>query len=101
MIVGPNWHGDKPTGIDKVFKCETNIVTLLGRTELKNEGDMANVQAIQAQYKIIPLHEFEKKAAPAPVKFAMPLPVWKGKDFASMAFIGVLNSLLQYASVHP
>jgi hypothetical protein len=101
MIVGPNWRGEKPAGVDKVFKCETNLVTILGRTELKGESDIPNVKNIQAQYKLIPLHEFAKKSAPAPVKFDLPLPVWKDKDYSSIAFIGVLNSLLQYASVHP
>jgi hypothetical protein len=101
MIAGPNWHGEKPAGVDKVFKSETDLVTILGRTELKGESDIPNIKTIQSQYKLIPLHEFTKQLAPAVVKFDLPLPVWKDKDYSSIAFIGVLNSLLQYASVHP
>jgi len=101
MIAGPNWHGEKPAGVDKVFKCETDLVTILGRTELKGPDDIPNIKAIQAQYKLIPLHDFLKKPAPQPAKFKLELPVWQEKDYASISFINVLNALLQYASVHP
>jgi hypothetical protein len=101
MIAGPNWHGTKPAGVDKVFKCETNLVTILGRTELKGASDIPNIKSIQAQYKLIPLHEFLKKPAPAAVSFPITLPPWQEKDYSSIAFINVLNALLQYTSVDP
>ncbi len=101
LIAGPGWKGDKPAGIDSVFHCETNIVTILGRTELMNETDMANVKSIQSKYMLTPLHEFTKQPAPDHKQYALPLPAWKEGDYMSASFIGVLNVLLQYTSVDP
>jgi len=101
MIVGPKWHGEKPAGIDKIFKSETDLVTILGRTELKGASDIPNVKSIQSQYQLMPLHTFLKKQAPASVKFAIPLPLWQEKDYGSIAYINVLNALLQYTTINP
>jgi hypothetical protein len=102
LIAGPDWKGERPEGIDKVIQSETNLVTLLGRTELKMAaGDIENVKKLQAQYKLTPLHEFIKEAVPATKEFALPLPEFKETDLASASFIGLTNSLLQYTSVNP
>lgn len=102
LIAGPNWKGEKPAGIDNVIQSETNLITLLGRTELKMAaGDIENVKKLQGQYKLIPLHEFTKEAAPSGKKFDLPLPEFKQTDLASASFIGLINSLLQYASENP
>src|SRR6476620_1516708 len=65
LIAGPGGSGDKPAGIDSVFKSETNLVTILGRTESDNEADLKNVVKIQSQYKLIPLHTYTNQPAPA------------------------------------
>lgn len=102
LIAGPDWKGEKPAGIDKVIESETNLVTLLGRTELKMAaGDIENVKKLQTQYKLTPLHEFTKGAAPVHKEFALPLPQFKQADLGSESFIGLTNSLLQYASANP
>ncbi|RXM42632.1 DUF1254 domain-containing protein [Flavobacterium sp. YO64] len=101
LIVGPDWKGEKPRGIDKVIQSETNLVTLLGRTELKMAaGDIENVKKIQAQYKVTPWHEFSKTTAPAHKDYTLPFPAFKQTDLASAEFIGLGNNLLQYASVN-
>ena len=101
LIAGPDWKGEKPAGIDKVVQSETNLVTLLGRTELKMApGDIENVKKIQAQYKLTPLHEFIKGTAPAHKEFTLPYPAFKETDLSSSAFIGLANNLLQYASLN-
>lgn len=102
LIAGPDWKGEKPAGIDKVIESETNLVTLLGRTELKMAaGDIENVKKLQAQYKLTALHEFTKEAAPVHKEFALPLPEFKQADLGTASFIGLTNSLLQYASANP
>jgi len=99
LIAGPDWKGEKPNGIDKVIQSETNLVTLLGRTELKMAaGDIENVKKIQAQYKITTWHEFSKTTAPAQKKYAQPFPAFKQTDLASAEFIGLGSNLLQYTS---
>src|SRR6267154_4776335 len=58
MFVGPNWKGETPTGIRRVFQAETEIVGTLTRTTLDGPADVANVQAIQAGMKLQPLSAF-------------------------------------------
>jgi hypothetical protein len=99
LIAGPNWKGEKPEGITEVFHSETDLVTILGRTELMNEKDIANIHKIQPNYKLIPLHTYNNQPAPATKQYSMPLPQWKEGDYKSSSFINVLNTLLQYTSV--
>ncbi|WP_125721312.1 DUF1254 domain-containing protein [Flavobacterium ustbae] len=96
LIAGPDWKGEKPAGIDKVLQSETNLIFLLGRTELDSPSDIPNLKKIQDQYKLIPLHQYTNQAAPAVKKYNMPLPVWNESDYSSPEFINVLNALLQY-----
>lgn len=101
LIAGPDWKGEKPDGIDKVIQSETNLVTLLGRTELKMAlGDIENVKKIQAQYKVIPWHEFSKTTAPTHKDYALPFPTFKQTDLTSAEFIGLGSNLLQYTSLN-
>lgn len=98
LIAGPDWKGETPKGINKVLRSETNLIFLVGRTQLHDPSDVANLKKIQAQYKLVPLHEYTKQAAPQEKKHNLPLPVWKESDYSSPQFINVLNALLQYAS---
>lgn len=99
LIAGPDWNGAKPAGIDSVFHCETNLVTVLGRTQLFSASDMVNVVRVQSGYHLEPLSTFLKTSAPAPKKYNLDLPAWNESDYSSTSFIGVLNALLQYTSV--
>ena len=58
MVVGPDWKGEKPAGIDKVFQSLTPFSLAAFRTQLINPADMPNVEKIQAQYKVEPLSAF-------------------------------------------
>ncbi|HKO78355.1 MAG TPA: DUF1254 domain-containing protein [Flavobacterium sp.] len=96
LIAGPNWKGKTPAGINKVFTSETNLVTILGRTEMDNLGEESLIKKIQSEYHLIPLHDYTKTAAPMATQYNMPLPAWNEADYKSLEFINVLNSLLQY-----
>lgn len=98
LIAGPDWKGETPKGINKVLRSETNLIFLVGRTQLHDPSDVSNLKKIQAQYKLIPLHQFTQSAAPEVKKYNLPLPTWKESDYSSPQFINVLNSLLQYTS---
>ncbi len=65
MVVGPDWKGEKPAGIDKVFQSLTPFSLAAYRTQLTNPTDMPNVEKIQAQYKAEPLSSFLGEPAPA------------------------------------
>ncbi|KRB49791.1 hypothetical protein ASE04_14365 [Rhizobium sp. Root708] len=95
VIAGPNWKGEKPEGIDKVFQSETDIIGILGRTSLDGKEDVPNVKAIQAQYKLEPLSKFLNEPAPQPTP-AITFPPYDVAKATSHDFIGYTNFLLQF-----
>jgi len=48
LIAGPEWKGDAPKNITKTFQAETEFVSVVGRTQMFNPADLANVKKIQA-----------------------------------------------------
>jgi hypothetical protein len=64
MVVGPDWKGEKPTGIKKVFTSTTPFGLSLFRIQLFNPEDMPNVEKVQAGYKAQPLSAFLKQSTP-------------------------------------
>src|SRR5438874_3906832 len=64
MVVGPDWKGEKPAGIKKVFTSTTPFAVAGYRTQLFNPADMPNVEKVQAGYKVQPLSSFLKQPAP-------------------------------------
>ena len=58
MVVGPNWKGEAPPGIKKVFNSTTEFSMVILRTQLFNPADMPNVIKIQEGYKVQPLSAF-------------------------------------------
>ena len=94
MIAGPSWKGDKPEGIDKVFRCETEFTLAIYRTQLFNPADIENVKKVQAGYKLQTLSGFLKKPAPpaaAEVKWPK-----IDKKLADRDPFAYLNFLLQF-----
>ncbi|HHB76391.1 MAG TPA: DUF1254 domain-containing protein, partial [Desulfobulbus sp.] len=95
LFAGPNWNDEKPKGITKVFRSETDFIGTLTRT-----GTNGSVEELQKQYILKPLSEFEGSPAPpaAPAVNWMP---WDEKRALSADFISYLNFLLQFAKPHP
>ena len=52
MVVGPDWKGETPPGIKKVFRSTTQFSLAVYRTQLFNPADMPNVVKVQAGYKV-------------------------------------------------
>ncbi len=96
LFAGPDWHGETPKGIDKVFRSETDFILTLGRTALNGPGDVKAMQAIQKQYRLTPLSSFEHTEAPPPVP-TLAFPKWDEAKATSIDFITYLNFLLQFA----
>lgn len=97
LVAGPNWKGEIPAGIKKVFRAETEFVMAAYRTQLFNPADIENVKKIQEGYKVQTLSEFLGQAAPAPstpVDFYIPL--GKEQERTSLAFFDELNFILQF-----
>jgi len=64
LVVGPDWKGETPAGIKKVFQSTTPFGLTIFRTQLMNAADMPNVEKVQAGYKVQPLSVFLKQPAP-------------------------------------
>ena len=80
-VAGPDWTGDAPAGIAKVFQSETEFALALFRTQLFDPADIDKVKAIQAEYKVEPLSAFLGQPAPA----AAPAIAWPKIDKAMAA----------------
>jgi hypothetical protein len=95
MIAGPSWKGEKPGGIAKVFRSETDFSMAAVRTQLFNSADIENVKRIQAGYRGLTLSKFQNKPAPP----AAPEVVWPkiDKQLADSDPFAYLNFLLQFA----
>ena len=95
MLVGPEWTGQAPKGIEKVIRADTNIVLALYRTELLNTKDIETVHSLQKQYLVQTLSEYESK--PDQAKPSLPplvKPVDIRKDPTNIEFFTALNWML-------
>src|SRR5438067_13632136 len=102
MIAGPNWKGETPKGVKKVFRSETEFVFAVYRTQLFKPDDIDNVKKVQAGYKAQTLSAFLGQAAPkaAPTtNFIKPLSPAEEKP--SPEFFNILNFVLQFCPTNP
>ena len=96
LIAGPTWKGNTPKGIKNVIRSETQLVNVVGRTQLFNPGDLDNVKKIQAGYKVQPLSAYlgaKSPIAPA-VDWIRPIP--PAQQRTSLEFFNQLAFLLQF-----
>jgi len=87
LVVGPDWKGDTPPDIKKVFSSTTPFALVIFRTQLFGPADMPNVVKVQDGYKVQPLSAFLKQPAPpAPPKV----------DFLPANTAGIKDNFFQY-----
>jgi hypothetical protein len=102
MIAGPNWKGETPKGVKKVFRAETEFVFAVYRTQLFKPDDIDNVKKVQAGYKAQTLSAFlgqpAPKAAPA-IDFIKPLS--PAEEKTSPEFFNILNFVLHSCPTNP
>lgn len=102
MLVGPNWKDETVEGIDQVIKSETQIGTMVFRTQLFNPADIDNVKAVQAKYKVQSLSAYLGKEPVAPssaVKWMKPLTPSEQKT--SLEFFNVMNFVMDFCPTVP
>src|ERR1700742_2354637 len=95
LLAGPNWKGETPKGINKVFRSETELAFPGYRTQLFNPADLDNVKKVQAGYKVQTLSAFLKQPAPPPAP-AIDFPKID-KDLVKTNFFEYLDFALQFA----
>jgi hypothetical protein len=99
MVVGPDWKGETPPGIKKVFRSTTQFSAVAYRTQLLGPDDMPNVKKIQAGYKVQPLSAFLKQPAP-PAAPTINFPKID-KETMRTGFFDYLDFSLQFAPPGP
>jgi hypothetical protein len=99
LVVGPDWKGETPPGIKKVFYSTTPFALTGYRTQLFNPGDMPNVEKVQAGYKVQPLSIFLKQPTPpaAPTINFLPATTAGIKEH----FFEYLDAALQFVPPSP
>jgi hypothetical protein len=116
MVVGPDWKGETPAGIKKVFRSSTQFSAAAYRTQLFNAEDMPNVVRVQAGYKVQPLSTYLRRATPSQSQ-AISFPVAKNeaeplpapainfplinRELAKKDFFEYLDFALQFAPAGP
>jgi len=100
LVAGPNWKGETPKGIKKVFPIETQFAIAIFRTQLFNAADMPNVIKIQKGYSAQPLSAYLKQPAP-PATPAIDWPQFVGEDPFKLQFPKYLAFLLQFCPGNP
>jgi len=99
LVVGPNWKGETPPGIKKVFHSTTDFSLAIFRTQLFNAKDMANVEKVQSGYKVQSLSAFLRRPAPPPAAGIE----WPkiDKEMVKTNFFDYLDLALQFAPAGP
>jgi hypothetical protein len=87
LVVGPDWKGEMPPGIKKVFSSTTPFTAAAYRTQLFNAADMPNVEKVQAGYKVQPLSAFLKQPPPSPAPKI---------DFVPATTAGIKQNFFEY-----
>ena len=66
LFAGPGWNGETPKGIKQVIRSETQMVGTLTRTSWAGDVDHDGLVAMQRQYRIRPLSEYNGAKPPPP-----------------------------------
>jgi len=87
LVASPDWKGEQPAGIKKVFQSTTPFSLTIFRTQLFNSEDMPNVVAVQKGYKVQPLSAYLKQPAP---------PAAPKIDFVPASTKGIKDNFYEY-----
>ncbi|MER7750683.1 DUF1254 domain-containing protein [Kitasatospora sp. NPDC097643] len=102
LVAGPDWQGETPPGIRSVIRTATRLIGILGRTHLPgtDPADVDELQRIQQQYRLRPLHEYAGTPPPTPAPDPV-WPVWREEVLDTIEFFGFLDFLLGFFPAPP
>lgn len=92
ILAGPGWEGEAPEGIDTTFRFETDVVFVIGRTQLLGRDDVDALGETMASYQLRPLSTYLDRPAPPPEPYDWP--IWNDEASRDERFIGYANALL-------
>src|SRR4029077_7283037 len=99
MVAGPDWKGEPPAGVKKLFRSSSQFAVAGYRTQLFGPADMPNVVKVQAGYKVQPLSAYLKQSAP-PAAPTINFPKIN-KELAKTRFFDYLDFSLKFAPPGP
>ena len=92
LLAGPGWDGETPAGVDATLQFETDVVFVIGRTQLLGPDDVETLGRIMAVYDLRPLSAHTGQPAPPSQPFTWP--AWNDEASRDERFIGYANALL-------
>ncbi len=95
LVAPVDWKGTAPEGIKRIIRGESYFLGTLTRTGADGPEDLAKMQAIQAGYKLMPLHEYLNQPAPAPAPKIDWIPYSTG-DEKTIDVFEIVNFALSY-----
>ncbi|MFF0607062.1 DUF1254 domain-containing protein [Nocardia tengchongensis] len=102
MLAAPDWNGDKPDGVARVIKGESQFLGSLTRTQaLGTDDGMTQVREIQDKYRLQPLSAYQHNATPAAAAPAIQWPTWHEGDEKTAKFWNYFTFMLPYTTNNP
>ncbi|WP_312113286.1 DUF1254 domain-containing protein [Brevibacillus reuszeri] len=89
-IVGPKWSGIVPANTH-LIKAPTNTVWLIGRVEVKGEGDLSKAVSFEKQITLAPMLS-SKQVPPAAAQVSPAVP---DDVFTSLSFYQVMTEMIR------
>jgi hypothetical protein len=100
LAVGPSWDGEPGDEFEGVLPFETDLVFVIGRTQLLGADDVPVLTKVMDGYRIQTLSAYRGQSSPAPQPVEWP--VWNDEASRDERFIGYLNFLLSFCQpTHP
>ncbi|MDY7102303.1 MAG: DUF1254 domain-containing protein [Actinomycetota bacterium] len=100
LLVGPGHVGELPGGFDGVLRFETDLVFIIGRTQLFGPDDVDALAPIMAAYRLEPLSARLGRDPETAKPFDWP--TWDDTASRDERFIGYVNRLLEWCQPpHP
>lgn len=92
LLVGPGWEGKTGDEFDGVLPFDTDLVFVIGRTQLLGPQDVAALAKVMTSYKMQTLSTY--RGQDGPTTQSTQWPVWNDEASRDERFIGYLNFLL-------
>jgi hypothetical protein len=102
LAVGPGWDGQSgdADGFDGLLPFETNLVFIIGRTQLLGPDDIPALTKVMDAYQVQTLSAYRGQSSPAPQPVEWPM--WNDEASRDERFIGYFNFLLSFCQpIHP
>ncbi len=79
-IVGPDWQGELPEGVQSIPPSRTNAILIFGRTLVDGPEGVKNVKSIMEQYRLTPLSQWNSGKPPEVQPREVQVPFDRKKD---------------------